>query len=555
MANTLRRIFLFAFLIGLGNLRPAAADNYPVPDEIKSGAATHVDHSFRPTPPGDIHESAYKQPEDVPTDPFVDDPAAPAAPAVPPASGNESAAPAASQPAVPPAPGAVYCPECETLGNSCADCEKRHHSSRRRREKMPCDDCQTVAGCDCAETGCSTRPKQDCGCVRCRFGDLGCCEAETWRLFQHINRCDYEVHGWVSQGITTSDEGPASNFNGTLSFNDREEEYQLNQAYVTMAKNAVTDGCGWAFGGRVDFLYGTDSRFVEARGLEKRRDGSPHWNGERFYGIAVPQAYAEIAYNNLAVKFGHFYTITGYEVVTAPDNFFYSHSYTMQYGEPFTHTGMLATYELNENISLMGGIDRGWDNWEDDDYDRISTLAGVSWQNDNGWAIGFSGTSGQEPSSDGLRNDNRDFYSAVISKEFGDRLTIVTQHDRGFQDRGVSNTQDAEWYGIAQYIYYKVNCCTTAGVRMEWFRDDDGTRVASVGDRVTPNSNPTSGGGFIGDFFGLTAGVNWSPNGNLIVRPELRFDWFEADGNSNLPFDDGNSDDMVTGAVDVILLF
>ncbi|MCA9247731.1 MAG: porin [Planctomycetales bacterium] len=534
MATNPRRFSLILLMACAG---VAAAIGYTNPEQIAQGADYNVDDDFRPRPPGgEFYSTASRAQEEIAPDPFVDDPSA----------GEERVRSSADAP-VAPSPGVYH--DDHAVPYDCEECVSSR--SNRRRQRPSCD-----AACDsvCNEPNCS-QPRCDRPCLRCQYGDLDCCQEETWRLFQHWNRCDWEAHGWVSQGITTSDEGPASNFNGVVSFNDREEEYQLNQAYVTFAKNAVTDGCGWAIGGRVDFMYGSDARFTEARGLEKRRDLSPHWNGQRFYGIALPQAYAEVALNNLSVKFGHFYTIVGYEVVTSPDNFFYSHAYTMQYGEPFTHTGMLATYDVTENLKFMGGVDRGWDNWEDDDYDRISTLAGVSWQSDNGWAIGFSGTAGQEPTSDGLRNDDRTFYSAVISKQINERWSVVTQHDRGFQDRGVSATQDAEWYGVAQYIYYKVNCCLTAGVRMEWFRDDDGTRVAAVGDRLTPNSNPTSGGGFTGDFFGLTAGLNWSPNGNLIVRPELRFDWFEPDANSNLPFDDGNSDDLVTGAVDVILLF
>ena len=55
----------------------------------------------------------------------------------------------------------------------------------------------------------------------------------------------------------------------------------------------------------------------------------------------MPQLYAEIAYNDLKVKVGHFYTPIGYEVVQVPQNFFYSHSYSHTFGEPFTHTGFL----------------------------------------------------------------------------------------------------------------------------------------------------------------------------------------------------------------------
>ena len=56
--------------------------------------------------------------------------------------------------------------------------------------------------------------------------------------------------------------------------------------------------------------------------------------------------YFEAGYGDLTVKIGHFYTIIGWEVVTAPDNFFYSHAYTMYNSEPFTHTGVLATYNV-----------------------------------------------------------------------------------------------------------------------------------------------------------------------------------------------------------------
>ena len=57
------------------------------------------------------------------------------------------------------------------------------------------------------------------------------------------------------------------------------------------------------------------------------------------YAWALPQAYAELADCDVSVKLGHFYTPVGYEVVTSPDNFFYSHAFTMYNSEPFTHTG------------------------------------------------------------------------------------------------------------------------------------------------------------------------------------------------------------------------
>src|SRR5690606_27954143 len=128
----------------------------------------------------------------------------------------------------------------------------------------------------------------------------------------------------------------------------------------------------------------------QAVGLETRDfygdpRGFNHWNsnngtgigGTGRLGLAMPQAYAEIAYDRLKVKVGHFYTIIGYEVVTAPDNFFYSHAYTMQYGEPFTHTGALASYQLSYRVALNAGVVNGWDKF-DAELDRAAFLGGFT---------------------------------------------------------------------------------------------------------------------------------------------------------------------------------
>jgi hypothetical protein len=112
-------------------------------------------------------------------------------------------------------------------------------------------------------------------------------------------------------------------------------------------------------------------------------------------------------------------------------------------------------------------------------------------------------------------------------------------------------------------MFYKVDCCWTAGVRFEWFRDDDGYRVAPAGDYARtgafPNSNPASIGGFEGNFYEVAFGLNYKPvsNPNLIVRPELRYDWFSGTqtGGAAGPFDDNNSKDQFLYGLDVIYLY
>jgi hypothetical protein len=195
---------------------------------------------------------------------------------------------------------------------------------------------------------------------------LVCEPHEPWRLFgccPPLCKSRISVRGWLAAGYTANFEDPASNFNGPVTFNDR-DELQFNQGYLVVERPVNTECCGWDLGGRIDLLYGSDYRFTLARGLDAEDDFTSRWHSGRFYGLAMPQAYAEIAVDEVSVKAGHFYTIIGYEVVTAPDNFFYSRAYTMQYGEPFTHTGALATWTPNKQLSVMAGGTLGWDNFE-----------------------------------------------------------------------------------------------------------------------------------------------------------------------------------------------
>ncbi|MDD2865299.1 MAG: outer membrane beta-barrel protein, partial [Methylococcales bacterium] len=162
------------------------------------------------------------------------------------------------------------------------------------------------------------------------------------------------VGGWANAGITYNSTNPANGFNGPVTFGDRDSEVQLNQLNLFIQRAVATEGSSWDFGGRFDVMFGTDSIFTQAYGVPGTDPGTGnplnrgHWDlnflgsaTNRFYDLALPQAYAE-AYipigNGLNVKAGHFYTPIGYETVPAPDNFFYTHAYTMQFGEPFTHT-------------------------------------------------------------------------------------------------------------------------------------------------------------------------------------------------------------------------
>ncbi len=400
------------------------------------------------------------------------------------------------------------------------------------------DDCDT-----CGQARCDTCAP-DYGCQSSCGGSLG--------------SLGIEIGGWIDQGITVNGRMPEDRFNGPVTFNDRDGEYQLNQLWVYAERIADTGGCGWDIGGRVDFVYGTDSRFTQSIGLEDS------WNSHRFYGAALPQTYLDVAFNDWTVRMGHFYTIIGYEVVTAPDNFFYSRSYALQYGEPFTHTGLLASYSLNDQINVSVGFDRGWNTWEDNN-DDLSVLTGISGTSYDGRTTLACAVTVGDYDDPGL--NNRSMYSVVFTHQLSCRLQYVLQHDYGIDLNGSVRPEaegrqrdNAEWYGLNQYLLYDINDCWGLGFRFEWFRDDDGSRVGGIG---APNGwnlgpdIPNDQIGWAGNFFAATFGINWKPTDRIIVRPEGRWDWYDGptDAQGRFPYDFGEHGSQFTFGTDLIITF
>ena len=183
-------------------------------------------------------------------------------------------------------------------------------------------------------------------------------------------------YGWLEQGATFNSLSPMNRWNGPVSTNDRSNEYEMNQLWLGWERPVKTDGCGWDIGGRIDLMYGSDWRYGECYGLETNLDAPNH-----LYGFILPQFYMEVGYNDLTVKMGHFAPSIGYEVVAAPGNFFYSHSYALGYSEPVLVTGLQADYKLSNHWNVIGGFNNGFNEFEDQNG-MLHFLGGAKWHND-----------------------------------------------------------------------------------------------------------------------------------------------------------------------------
>jgi len=391
------------------------------------------------------------------------------------------------------------------------------------------------------------------------------------RAARPLHALGLNIGGWLEQGFTWNPDSPDNRSNFPITFNDRANEYQMNQLYLFVERPIDPLGCCWDIGGRVDLLYGTDYYFVEADGLEREQNGAEKWNSEdgprwqfgpaRMYGLAMPQAYVEVFApigSGVSLKLGHFYTILGYESPRPLMNFFYSHSLMFQYAQPITHTGALASYRIGDQIRVYSGLTLGWDNFSNPN-DGLAYISRVEWTScDQRTTVVFASSFGDDSMGVDYEVD-RYFYTVMLSRKIGERLVVAGKWDWGhdkaestgsvledllLEELGVA---DVEWYGAMIQAVYEINRCWAAGVRLEWMRDDNNVRIIPAG-------------GFVegANYWAVTVGLNYSPHPNLLIRPELRWDWSDMDLRAiDLvgAYDDFSDKNQFTAAVDAIIAF
>ncbi len=377
--------------------------------------------------------------------------------------------------------------------------------------EVPACDTDCPAGCDSGcEAGC------DGGCDSCGCGLLGDCNlGDPWQLFGE--RDGWSAGGWAQLGYHTK---------ALPLFNSRPDEVQLQQAWL-YAQKAIDTTDGFDLGGRIDYVYGTDGPDTQAFGLS-----NDHWdNGWEHgadYGQAIPQLYGEAGYGDLSVKFGHFYTIIGWEVVQATGNFFYSHAYTMYNSEPFTHTGALATYNASDDLTVYGGYVLGWDSGFEDNGDAF--LGGASMALTEDLKVTYATVFGRFGKETGERGY---MQSVVADYAASDNLQYIFQTD-WLDTEDAAGDDFRKTFDINQYLIYTINDCWAAGTRFEWYNADTG---------VYNGDN---------DIYALTAGVNYKPHANVTIRPEIRHDWVFGDSTEIL---ENDSDSQTTFGIDSIFTF
>jgi hypothetical protein len=354
---------------------------------------------------------------------------------------------------------------------------------------------------------------------------------------QPLEKYNINIFGYVEGSYTWNFDQPASDTNFGRVFDFEADELLLNQLDLTVERTIDVTKKQFDLGGRMEWIYGADAGLIHSNGLFDWYD-SPRKPENQF---DLNQLYVDLAIpvgNGLRIRAGKFVTLMGWETINPTTNALYSHSYLFGFAIPFTHTGAMACYQLNDNWLVEAGFFRGWEQSWEDNNDALSYHFKLGYASTDKKLAGIAQfVTGPEQTG----NDSN--YRTVIDLQLSYALTdpwfIAANADYGFEQDAAADGSDAQWYGVAGYTGYKLSDQLTLNGRAEWFRDDDGTRL-----------------GVAGDFYEVTLGVAITPfpkdrfGSTLILRPELR-----ADFSSENVFDDGNDDTQLTAAIDAIYKF
>ena len=351
-------------------------------------------------------------------------------------------------------------------------------------------------------------------------GSISCddaCDAaggsEAWKLFQSPV-LGFNIGGWSQVAYHTANNAGAGILGAggaPANFNNYADRVQLQQQWLYAER--IADGSnGVGFGGRIDYLYGTDAPDTQSFGIANKHWDNP-WDHGGAYGHAIPQLYGEVAMGNLSIKAGHFFTIIGNEVVQATGNFFYSRQFTFYNAEPFTHTGVLSTYTVDEDTQLWNGYVAGWDSGFEDNGD--SYISGFKRKLTDSTSLIYTSALGRfnDDSASANFGERGQIHSAILNTALTDKLTHLYQVDylntHNAAQVGVRNT-----FGMINYFIYSLNDKWSLGSRTEWF-------------------NYTTQQVHNGDVYNQTVGINYKPNANLTFRPEVRTIWDKERNGTN----------------------
>jgi hypothetical protein len=296
-------------------------------------------------------------------------------------------------------------------------------------------------------------------------------------------------------------------------FDTNKNSFNLHQAAVTIAKQPKE-----GFGALINVIAGEDAKTIASN--------QPSTNS-----FDLTQAFIQFATGPLTIIGGKFVTLAGAEVIASPSNNNYTRS--ILFGSvPFTHTGLRATYVVNDTLSLIGGVNNGWDQVTDNNAQKTLEL-GASLTPIKDFTIALSDYVGTENATTltTTQHGTRNLFDVVLTYAVSDALSFGGEFLDVRQDNfpSVSNRAliTAEYQGIAGYASLQFGGPWKLSGRVEWFDDKDGARFGSADNKVKE----------------ITATLGYTLSKNAELRGEIRADKSDA---AIFPDSNGNNGKTLT---------
>ena len=311
------------------------------------------------------------------------------------------------------------------------------------------------------------------------------------------------------------------------------------------------DEADWAAGYRVDLWAGPDANTLGTQSTLATGSGD----------FAIRQAYVALRMpfgNGIDWKVGVFDSIIGYESVESGNN----PNYTRSFGhsiEPQTHTGVLASYRVNDMLSFSAGIANtvgpriNSRNTSSDDGQvkaessktymaSIAITAPDSWGFMSGstWYAGFVNGFNENESKADYDNNSASYYvggtlaTPVTGLRLGASFDYLDAHNIG-----------GETWSVAGYLSYQATDKLSLHFRGEYLRDRGEQKffIDSIGNSTNPDRA-----------LALTATAQYDLWKNVISRLELRWD-HSLSGQDVWGGNDGSTENAWMLAANIIYKF
>jgi hypothetical protein len=249
-------------------------------------------------------------------------------------------------------------------------------------------------------------------------------------------------------------------------FDARRDSFSVHQAAFTLAKQPKE-----GFGALVNLIAGQDADLIHSFGTAGTTNFDP------------TQAFVQYAKGPLTVIGGKFITSAGAEVINPTQDTNFSRSILFGYAIPFTHTGLRAMYAVNDTLSLMVGVNNGWDQLRDMNSAKTVEVGALLAPLKN-LSVSAGGHFGKEQ-ADGVAGSVfgglRSLVDVVVTYKATDKLTLILNPDWGAQKNTATlvatGNNTSRWYGLAGYAVYQFNDLWRGSLRAEYFDDKDGYRT------------------------------------------------------------------------------